>query len=223
MKILALSTSTPRGTVALVEDGRVLGAASYEDLAGHAERIFGAIDEALRVAALTRGAIQGIACDVGPGSFTGVRVGVAATKGIALALGVPTAGIGSLEAMAAAARQARPCDAVFAAIDAKKGEVFVAAYDSAGGVVLAPRHVLREEAGAVAAALLGRIVCVGAILSELEGFAGNVLRGDATDLPDAAALGLLASARGVSRDPAELDPVYVRAPDAKLLVDQGRT
>ena len=104
MKVLALSTSTPRGSAAVLEGDRVLGAASYEDLAAHAERLFSAIDEALRAAGVARNAIEQLACDVGPGSFTGVRVAVSAAKGIALALGARVVPVASLEAMAFARR-----------------------------------------------------------------------------------------------------------------------
>src|SRR4051812_25416291 len=103
MKVLALSTSTPRGSVAVVDDGAVLASVAYVDLKSHAERIFGSIDLALAKAGLERSTIAAVACDLGPGSFTGVRVGVASAKGIALALGVPVFGVSSLEVMAAAA------------------------------------------------------------------------------------------------------------------------
>ena len=103
MRVLALSTSTPRGSAALVRDGEVVAAVAYVDLQGHAERIFEAVDAVLAQAGEPRSAVEGLGCDVGPGSFTGVRVGVASAKGMALGLGLPLAGVVSLEAMAAAA------------------------------------------------------------------------------------------------------------------------
>src|SRR5262245_57876164 len=103
MRVLALSTSTARGSVALVEDDRVLGADSYQDLEGHAERIFGALERTFGMASVSPSAPVGFACDIGPGSFTGVRVGVASVKGIALARSAPLVGVVSLQAMAAAA------------------------------------------------------------------------------------------------------------------------
>ncbi|HVY47083.1 MAG TPA: tRNA (adenosine(37)-N6)-threonylcarbamoyltransferase complex dimerization subunit type 1 TsaB, partial [Minicystis sp.] len=130
MRVLGLSTSTSRGSAAgAITDGRaarVAGHGGYVDLAAHAERVFEAIDAALAAAGLDRSALDAIACDVGPGSFTGVRVGLASAKGIAMALGLPLVGVGSLEAIADEAFRAGglPEDAiVLAALDAKKAEL----------------------------------------------------------------------------------------------------
>src|SRR5437773_1126314 len=136
---LAISTSTRRGSVALLEQGEVLAEAPYEDLRGHAERVVAAIERAFATARRNRDGLNGIACDVGPGSFTGVRVGVSLAKGIALGLDVPAVGVGSLEAMAAAAfgtNRAVDGDAVVPVLDAKKGEVFLAAYARSGVAIL---------------------------------------------------------------------------------------
>lgn len=231
MKLLALSTSTPRGSAALLDGERVLATATYEDLRGHAERIFAAIDEVLAAAGLERAAIDALGCDIGPGSFTGVRVAVASGKGIALALGVPAVGVGSLEAMAAAAfaGTAAPGDRVIPVIDARKGEIFLAAYDAPGAPPhLAPRHLPRAEASAVLASLAGpgRLIVVGEVAEELPELRLHRARGPGLDFPDATSIGRVAVARlaGTSAagstaaalaDPALLEPLYVRAPDAK--------
>ncbi|AGP34910.1 tRNA (adenosine(37)-N6)-threonylcarbamoyltransferase complex dimerization subunit type 1 TsaB [Sorangium cellulosum] len=260
MKLLALSTSTPRGSVALLDaanlDGsaeaaappggaaadraaalgagpRLLAATAYADLHGHAERIFGAIDEVLAAAGVPPAAVEALGCDVGPGSFTGVRVAVAAAKGIALALDAPIAGVTSLEAMAAAAfaeGAAAPGDLLVPLIDAKKGEVFLAAFDRpAAPPEVPPRHLPRDAAfDAVAALAAGRrIVVVGAVAEEIEALRPLAVRGEALDFPDAAWIARLAAGRlraaalggerGAARghDPELLEPLYVRAPDAK--------
>ena len=80
MKLLALSTATPRCSVAVVDDDRVLAQGGYDDEMRHAERLFGLVDEVLASAGVERGELEAIACDLGPGSFTGVRVGVASAK-----------------------------------------------------------------------------------------------------------------------------------------------
>ncbi len=217
-RVLGLSTSTPRGGAAIVLGDRVLGAAAYDDLA-HAERIFAAIDEALGAAGLGREAIEAVACDVGPGSFTGVRVGVAAAKGIALALDVPLVGVTSLEAMAFeafATGAAGPGDRCAPLLDAKKGEVFLAAYDASLTPLLAPEHAPREEA--LARVPAGAVV-VGAVAAELAGAGAAIARGPGLDLPSAAAIarigaGRIGGAPG-AHDPGLLEPLYVRAPDAR--------
>ncbi|WP_437691281.1 tRNA (adenosine(37)-N6)-threonylcarbamoyltransferase complex dimerization subunit type 1 TsaB [Sorangium sp. So ce176] len=262
MKLLALSTSTPRGSAALLDaadlDGpartaappssgssaglasapdagaRVLAATTYADLHGHAERIFGAIDQVLAAACMPAAAVGALGCDVGPGSFTGVRVAVAAAKGVALALDVPTAGVTSLEAMAAAAfaaGAASPGDLLVPLIDAKKGEVFLAAFDRpAAPSEVPPRHLPRDAAfDAIAALAAGRrIVVVGAVAEEIEALRPLAVRGEALDFPDAVWIGRIAIGRlrtaaaggergraAAEHDAALLEPLYVRAPDAK--------
>jgi tRNA threonylcarbamoyladenosine biosynthesis protein TsaB len=230
MRVLALSTSTARGSVALVEDGRVLGADGYQDLEGHAERVFAAVERAFAHASVPSSAPCGFACDIGPGSFTGVRVGVASAKGIALARAAPLVGVISLEAMAAAAfveGGAQAEDIVLSTIDAKKGEVFVAAYGSDLRAVLPPRHVARQALPALAERLATeasgaprRLLITGEMATEFPALARFVARGPALDFPDAAWIGRLAWARlaaGGDFDPAAIEPLYVRAPDAKPL------
>ena len=220
--LLALSTSTPRGSAALVRDGEPVAEVAYADLQGHAERLFEAIDAVLARAGEARSAVDALACDVGPGSFTGVRVGVASAKGIALALDAPLVGVISLEAMARAAfaeGAAGPADAVIAAIDAKKGEAFVGAWDASGAELLAPcTRPLGPEALLLAGVAGERLVVVGEIAAGLALPPGaRLARGAALDLPDAAWIGRLAAPRlagGTAADPATVEPLYVRAPDA---------
>jgi tRNA threonylcarbamoyladenosine biosynthesis protein TsaB len=232
MKVLALSTSTPRGSAAVLDDRAAIAEATYADLKGHAERLFAAIDVALAEAGLHRTAIEAVACDVGPGSFTGVRVGVASAKGIALALGIPIFGVPSLEAMAARAfaeGAAGADDLVLAAIDAKKSEVFLAVYALEGGAlrtVSPPRHCAAVPEALVLSGGTRRIVVVGEIAATILaqprpldlGPAPYLARGAALDLPDAVWVGRCAVAglaAGAGVDPAVLEPLYVRAPDAK--------
>ena len=253
MKVLALSTSTHRGSAAVIEGDRVLGVSGYADLGGHAERIFSAITEALDAAGVKRSDIGLVVSDIGPGSFTGVRVGVASAKGLALGLGVPLVGVGSLEAMAAAAfatGAARPQDIVAAVIDAKKQEFFLAAYDATGQTRWTPAHVPLAEGWRIVGTELSRLshgnagfgakgaegdpqpqmykqaICLVGEAALLEAsMSGVVVRGPAVDLPDAVAIGRLgwlrfASSQGTvgAFDPEQVEPSYVRPPDAKPMV-----
>lgn len=214
MKLLALSTSAPRGSAAVLEDERVLGAAHYDGGEGHAEQLFRAIDEALAAAGVARTALGALACDVGPGSFTGVRVAVAAAKGIALARSIPVAGVASLEAMAAAARAhpSAPDDVVLAVIDARKGELFVGAHGPRGEVLLAPAHVPRASLPAVIASLDSARLVVASSPHLSDGLA----KAAAIEGPDAVFIGRVAQARGAFLDPDALVPLYVREPDISV-------
>jgi tRNA threonylcarbamoyladenosine biosynthesis protein TsaB len=228
MLLLAVSTSSARGTVAVVRGDALLARVAYDGGTSHAERLFGALDEALARAGVSRADLGAIACDVGPGSFTGVRVGVAACQGISLALGVPAVGVGALEAMCRGARDAGFTSAVVAVLDARKGEVFAAIHDAAGATLWGPVHLPRDESPAIEAARLGLApdaVVVGEVATTLVGLPPP-LRGDALDLPDAEAvareaLDRLARGDAAGHDPALLSPLYVRAPDAKPSADGG--
>jgi tRNA threonylcarbamoyladenosine biosynthesis protein TsaB len=251
MRLLAISTSTPRGSAAVFDGGKLIGASVYTDLAGHAERVFLACAEALGVAGVSPASIDAFACDIGPGSFTGVRVGVAAAKGMAIGRGAPLAGVGSLEAMAAdafASGLAGPADLVVAALDAKKQELFLAAFDASGALCWAPRHVPRVEAAAIVLAGPGASLppggllrVVGEVAAEDPALVPFLIRAPSTDLPDAAAVGRvalgrllggfggaapLAGAKPPSVDHGDFDaelvePLYVRPPDAKPMASSG--
>jgi tRNA threonylcarbamoyladenosine biosynthesis protein TsaB len=214
MKVLALSTSAPRGSVALLDGGRVLGAASYDGAQGHAERLFQAIDDVLAAAGVARTAIDVLACDIGPGSFTGVRVAVAAAKGIAYARSIRVVGVVSLEAMAVAARaESTEADGVvLAVIDARKGELFVGAYGPGGEPVSAPAHVPAASLPGVIASLDdGKLtLAVPALLS------AGLARTSLMEGPDAIFIGRAAQARASLLDAEALVPLYVRAPDISV-------
>ena len=113
MLILAFDTATDTATSALVGDGEVLG-----ERRSTAGRILAAADELLSEAGLSPRDISALAVGTGPGSFTGIRIGLAAARGLALALGVPVAGVSTLEALAAGAPGAVPV------VDARRKEVF---------------------------------------------------------------------------------------------------
>jgi tRNA threonylcarbamoyladenosine biosynthesis protein TsaB len=114
MLILAFDTATDVATSALVSDGEVLG-----ERTSRAVTVLEDVDALLRQAGAHTRELEGIAVGIGPGSFTGVRVGLATARGLAFALGVPVAGVSTLDALAAGAPGAVPV------IDARRGEVFV--------------------------------------------------------------------------------------------------
>jgi tRNA threonylcarbamoyladenosine biosynthesis protein TsaB len=114
MLILAFDTATDVATSALVSDGELLG-----ERTSRAVTVLEDVDALLRQAGAHTRELEGIAVGIGPGSFTGVRVGLATARGLAFALGVPVAGVSTLDALAAGAPGAVPV------IDARRGEVFV--------------------------------------------------------------------------------------------------
>jgi tRNA threonylcarbamoyladenosine biosynthesis protein TsaB len=111
---LAFDTATSAATTALVRDGEVLGEA-----VSRAVRVLEDADELLRAGGVERSELTGIVVGTGPGSFTGMRLGLAAARGLALALDLPVAGVSTLEALAAGSPGAVPV------VDAGRREVFV--------------------------------------------------------------------------------------------------
>lgn len=127
--ICGISTSSSVASVALLDGDTLLATAQNREQKLHAERLFALVDECLSIAKVDRDALETIACDIGPGSFTGVRVGVAAATGIALGLAsvrasgpIRCVGVHALAALSARAPRA---DAVtLTAVDGQKGQVF---------------------------------------------------------------------------------------------------
>lgn len=137
MNILALETSTEHCSVALWRDG-LLYERSVHAGQSHSEILLGMADAVLAEGGLSLAAVDGIAYGQGPGSFTGLRVACAVAQGLAFAVDVPLAGIGTLQALAAGCGAAR----VLCCLDARMQEVYHAAYQREGGEyreILAPR------------------------------------------------------------------------------------
>jgi tRNA threonylcarbamoyladenosine biosynthesis protein TsaB len=136
MRVLAVETSTLAGGVALLDGDHVVGEYLLDVRATHSERLMATVDRALGDAGWSIDDITGLAVAIGPGSFTGLRIGLSTVKGLALALGVPVAAVPTLDAMAASLPfAALP---VCPVIDARKGEVYTSLYRWAG-------HAMRQE------------------------------------------------------------------------------
>jgi tRNA threonylcarbamoyladenosine biosynthesis protein TsaB len=114
MLILAFDTATDVATSSLVDDGEVLG-----ERTSRAVTVLEDLDALLRQAGAHTREVDALAVGIGPGSFTGVRVGLATARGLALSLGIPVAGVSTLDVLAAGSPGAAPV------IDARRGEVFV--------------------------------------------------------------------------------------------------
>ena len=161
-RMLAFDTSGDVTAVAVLDGDRVLVEDSAASQERHAETLLPRIEQCLARAGLSLREIDVFAVGIGPGSFTGVRVGVATAKGLALATGKPLRGVVSLSALAGGARESLQCDAVLVApiLEAYKGEVFAALYRVSAAEctqALAPFHAAPEDAArAIAQAVNGR-------------------------------------------------------------------
>ena len=192
--ILAFDTATHVATVALVRDGELLGEST-----SHASHVLREAFDLLEQAGTPLAALEGIVVGTGPGSFTGVRIGIAAARGLALGLEVPVAGVSTLDALAAGTPGALPV------IDAGRREVFVPVDGEARA--LPPAEVPLEPG----------MLCVGdgarRYRDVLEA-AGAVVPPDDSDahLPRAGLHVALAPELGAAD---LVEPVYVRLPDAK--------
>jgi tRNA threonylcarbamoyladenosine biosynthesis protein TsaB len=212
MRVLAIETSTRRGSVALVESGRVVAAAAHERPNAHAEAMLPLLDELLASSGWAKSSLDRLGVGVGPGSFTGIRVGIALGQGIGLALGRPVYGVGSLEAMAFAV-PAEHAGARCPLVDARRGEVFVAVYGVDGDEREPPRAVAHDQVLSELALLApGPRVVIGEMAVRLG--IPELLQADACDLPHATSVALIAATLGETRIGAE--PRYVRDAGALL-------
>jgi tRNA threonylcarbamoyladenosine biosynthesis protein TsaB len=124
--ILALDTTSDSGSLAVRKDGRTLAELTLHSPEGSAHLIFPAIEKTLRLAQVSLADIDCFAAANGPGSFTGVRVGLTVVKGLAEATGKPATGISNLRALAWYGRGALRA----AVTDARRGDVYAAVYDA---------------------------------------------------------------------------------------------
>jgi len=201
--ILALDTTSENGSLAIRKDGRLVAELTLHSSDGFAHLIFTAIEEVLRLGQISLKEIDCFAAASGPGSFTGVRVGLSAIKGLAEAGHKPAAGISNLRALSSLGRA--PLRAVI--IDARRGDVYAAVYD-AQLTLVQPEVVMplsrwndtfgRTEYEVIALAdFRGNLAAAVAYCAEVDGPAGW-------------------------KDPAELDANYVRRSDAELFWKDGK-
>ena len=143
--ILAVDTSTEFTSVALFQDDAAVIERRHRDARRHAEVIAPLLAEVL--ADVDRREVTAIACGVGPGPYTGLRVGIAAARALGLSWSVPVFGLCSLDAIAAAWHSANPGEAFAVASDARRREVYWAAYDARGAREHGPRVNAPQDLG----------------------------------------------------------------------------
>ena len=205
MIVLGLDTCLNACSVAVLDGDRVLAHASQTMARGHQERLAPMAQAVMAEAGLPFSSLQRIGATVGPGSFTGLRVGVAFAKGLASALSIPAVGVGALEVLAAEAS-----GLVAAVIDARRDQVYLQLF--ANGEPLAAPEVVPLAAAAARLSWLARgraftLVGSGAPLLARDGDA--VLTPEGCDARQVARL-------AANRAPTPIRPLYLRAPDARL-------
>ena len=203
--ILAIDTCLFACSAAVVQDGAVLAGRVEPRSRGHQERLAPLVAEVMAEAGgVGFDQLDRIAVTIGPGSFTGLRVGLAFAKGLSAALSIPAVGVGSLEALA------QPFSGrVLAVLDAKRGQVYLQAF--ADGVAVSAPDALPLETAAARVAEFAPEVMVGTgapLLAEMH----RAARIEPLDHADPLAIAMVAAAR----KPAPPRPLYLRAPDAKL-------
>jgi tRNA threonylcarbamoyladenosine biosynthesis protein TsaB len=223
MLILGIETSTRTGSVAVVSDDCVIAQYSLNIELTHSERLMKTVDRVLKDTGLAFTDLEGYAVATGPGSFTGLRIGISTVKGLAFATGKPVAAVPTLQALA--------WNLPFAGypvcplLDARKKEVYAALYkpDDPFPLLMMPETVI--SLGQLAAGITGTTVFTGEgsliYRAEIEKlFSTRALFAPrAASLPSAASvaeIGLAMLSDGKKADPDLLTPIYIRRPEAEV-------
>jgi len=216
VRVLAVDTSSPRGSLAVVGPDGVLAEARVVTAEGHSRWLLPAVSALLQGLAIGARTIDVFAVTTGPGSFTGLRVGLGSVQGLALASGRPCVGLSTLDVLAASA--AGSSGTIVALIDAFRGEVFSGVYDAAG-------RLRGERTVGALADLLGRVPAGSAFVGDVAVAEREAIR-DAVPgatfpewarflAPALAAKALPLAASGSTVSAADLRPVYLRAADIR--------
>jgi tRNA threonylcarbamoyladenosine biosynthesis protein TsaB len=221
--VLALDTTTRAGSVAVVIDRQIAFELVGDATLTHGQRLPGDLRQALDAASLALPDIDLLAVAAGPGSFTGLRVGIAAMQGLAIATGRRIVAVSALDALARAARPEPNSQPIAAWMDAQRGQVFAALYDSSGRRVVIEPSVARPDVALGAWTQLAALTSVrfigdGAVrhADTIRARLGNEAIIEQPP-PLAGIIGLMAAAapeRAVL--PHAVVPIYIRRPDAEL-------
>jgi tRNA threonylcarbamoyladenosine biosynthesis protein TsaB len=201
MKILALEFSSAQRSVAVAQPGRT---EEVIETGSHGPNALGMIAEALRASGLEREQIECLAIGLGPGSYTGIRSAIALAQGWQLALGTRLLGISSVECLATQARDEGYAGKVAIAIDAQRGEFYLATYDLGEKVPQEIEPLLLASLAEVQKRERAGQIVIGPDL------AGS-FPGSREILPRAATLGQIALGRTDFVPGEKLEPIYLRA------------
>jgi tRNA threonylcarbamoyladenosine biosynthesis protein TsaB len=219
MRTIAIETSSNVGSVACVADGRQVCERSFKEGLAHGKDIMLEIDKCMQDSTWEKSDIELIAVSAGPGSYTGLRVGIAAAKGLSFALRVPIIAVCSLDVIAE--NGPRMADHVAVAVDARRGEVYGAFYVNVGFSFFREEGPELATPDAFAARLPVPVFVVGDGIAKFpEAFTrqGFELTAETLWRPRAMSLGLLGEKAyliGERTDAATLEPIYLRVPEAE--------
>jgi tRNA threonylcarbamoyl adenosine modification protein YeaZ len=217
MRILAIDTSCGAASAAVVESGRMepLAVVSRVMLRGHAEALAPMVEEVVGSIEGGVASLDRIAVTTGPGSFTGIRVGLALARAMGLALGIPVVGVSTLAAFAAQLLSKPRQGVIAAAIDARHGSAYFQLFESSGRPLGPPRcDALREcvrQIGDGPALLAGDAAALLAVEAHRAGLPYDLE--SATNAPDIVAVARMGLALDPAANPAR--PLYVKQPDAR--------
>ncbi len=217
MTLLAIDTSESACSVALLDGGTVIDSKSEIIGRGHAERLLPLIEERLLAAELTYGDLTRIAVTTGPGTFTGLRIGLAVARGLALQGNLPCVGLTGLQVHAAFAAHKLGCDTVYAVIAGRGGQVFMQKFNGTERLPAARSAAENLDIeDAIARIKTEPGVMVGTASEATNKFKESGLSTMLLDAIDIVTLGLLARDLDPAAYPPE--PTYFRAADAKKAI-----
>jgi tRNA threonylcarbamoyl adenosine modification protein YeaZ len=216
MRVLAIDTALEACAAAVLdtESGRV-ASESQAMVRGHAEALMPLIGRVMRQANLPFSALDRIAVTVGPGSFTGMRVGISAARGIALATGKPAVGVTTLQAYAAPILAADDQATVAVTIDARHNHVYLQVYGPGGQMTVSPRLASIPDVLRLANTEQLYVIGTGAemVTAVWPPRATLPVKIDGRRAPDIAWVGRVAAVAQETGVPPK--PLYLRAPDAR--------
>ncbi|MDR3589964.1 MAG: tRNA (adenosine(37)-N6)-threonylcarbamoyltransferase complex dimerization subunit type 1 TsaB [Negativicutes bacterium] len=228
MPILALDTATLVSSVALARRETVVAELTLQTRKTHSELLMPHIEQLLALAETSKEAVEAIAVSIGPGSFTGLRIGLATAKALAYALQIPLVGVPTLDALAYGCPV--PGAVLAATMDAQKGNVYIALFrwGTAGLEQLSPPRVMDHNAAfAELAALTEPVVVLGEAVGLYAEALGKVKGVAAAEphvaMPRAASVALLGWQLldgGARHDVMTLEPLYIRRSEAEDLWDR---
>ena len=225
MIILGIETSTMTGSVALMDEERLIAEYTLNLKGTHTSRLMPTIDRVLKDASFTIKDLDGIAVSSGPGSFTGLRIGIATAKGLAQGLDIPVVGIPTLDGLAFQIFNCK--DLVSPILDARRGEVYCALYKNGKGLTkymacelgeLLKKVKSKAKSQKLKVVFLGDGVEIYGDLIKRRLARKAVFAPKTRRLPSAASiaeLGLKKLKRGKKSELLTLKPIYVRAPVEK--------